>query len=300
MWVEWIVFQFEFFGGKYLGWFTLHRRGYPHSSSEMRAEQFFSLSFFSSLSGRSRELCGSFSFQADEQFRGLLAADQGIVHLDCRSNSKINAAEGTISKGYFQSPSAIYPLYRGGESLSQRPGQVVIFGRSSLYLLRHLVEGSWLVTQSPEVSFCQGWWQHLRQRELAGGGLPAGVLRAALAYRVGSFPPLAPWLSKIKISSAVCQFAIMSQIWIWVFLRLRLAAGVVMRVIISHWAFFHTPCHSHLGFTRLLLLLAPFNRMESLRLQEETHPPFYINPTWVSLKFQNPHHICPTLLWHHR
>lgn len=204
----------------------------------------------------------------------LLAADQGIVHLDCRSNSKINAAEGTISKGYFQSPSAIYPLYRGGESLSQRPGQVVIFGRSSLYLLRHLVEGSWLVTQSPEVSFCQGWWQHLRQRELAGGGLPAGVLRAALAYRVGSFPPLAPWLSKIKISSAVCQFAIMSQIWIWVFLRLRLAAGVVMRVIISHWAFFHTPCHSHLGFTRLLLLLAPFNRMESLRLQEETHPRF--------------------------
>lgn len=200
----------------------------------MRAEQFFSLSFFSSLSGRSRELCGSFSFQADEQFRGLLAADQGIVHLDCRSNSKINAAEGTISKGYFQSPSAIYPLYRGGESLSQRPGQVVIFGRSSLYLLRHLVEGSWLVTQSPEVSFCQGWWQPLSQRELAGGGLPAGVLRAALAYRVGSFPPLAPWLSKIKISSAVCQFAIMSQIWIWVFLRLRLAAGVVMRVIISH------------------------------------------------------------------
>lgn len=110
----------------------------------MRAEQFFSLSFFSSLSGRSRELCGSFSFQADEQFRGLLAADQGIVHLDCRSNSKINAAEGTISKGYFQSPSAIYPTARAGCDLWQiipLPSQA--FGRREL--AGHAESGSQLL-----------------------------------------------------------------------------------------------------------------------------------------------------------
>ena len=88
-----------------------------------------------------------------------------------------------------------------GESLAGHP----------LYFLRQLVEERGLVMQGPEVGFCQGWWQPLSQREPAGGGLPAGVPRAALAYGAGSFPPLVP---RLKISSAVCHFAIMSPVWI--------------------------------------------------------------------------------------